>query len=159
MLRLTGLIVAPILLSLVVGCTPAHIIAPDPPSEGETVASILLYRNINLNAGGIPLVFGAEGTDWLQLKSDEYTELRLQPRTYLFFVRSTQADKSFTLQVTLNPGDHKCIRAYPNAMNYLKALTIVGYHFGNTFKIEESDCPDSDRLAPYRKVETQSVRE
>ena len=143
------------LSSLAVGCTPAHISAPSSPREGENVASILVYRTIDLNAGGISLIFGADGTDFFTLKSDEYAALRLPARTFQFFVRSNQADKPYVLERVLNPGDHKCFRAYAKPHNYWKALTLVGYYFGNTFRIEEVECPSHETLAPYRQVEVQ----
>jgi hypothetical protein len=128
-------------------------VTPKSPGEGEEVSSMLVYRTIDLNAGGVSLIFGADGTDYFMLKSDEYAELRLPPRTYQFFVRSNQADKPFVFEVVLNPGDHKCLRAYANWKNYLK---VLGPYFGNTFKIAEVACPSHDRLAPYRKVEVQA---
>jgi hypothetical protein len=151
----TRLLLVSVLSSLAVGCTPARIVTPTSTGEGKEVSSILVYRTIDLNAGGISLIFGADETDYFTLKSDEYAELQLQPGTYQFFVRSNQADKPFVLEEVLNPGDHKCLRAYANPHNYWKALTLVGYYFGNTFKIEEVECPSHYKLVPYRRIEVQ----
>jgi hypothetical protein len=114
-----------------------------------------VYRTVDLNAGAISLIFGADGTDFLTLRNEEYAELRLPAKTYQFFVRSNQADKPFVLEEVLSPGDHKCFRAYANPHNYWKALLLVGHYFGSTFRIVEVECPSQDKLAPYRKVEVQ----
>jgi hypothetical protein len=111
---------------------------------------------MELNAGGISLIFGADGTDYFRLKGDEYAELQIPPNSYHFFVRSNQADRAFVLEKVLNSGDHKCLRAYANPNNILKAPTFVGYYFGNTFKILEVECPGPEELARYRKVEVHS---
>ena len=153
--RPSCLLLVSVLSSLAAGCTPAQLATPRSPREGEKASSILVYRTIDLNAGGVSLIFGADETDFFTLKSDEYAELRLPAKTYQFFVRSNQADKPYVFEEVLNPGDHKCLRAYANPHNYWKALTLVGYYFGNTFKIKEVECPSHDKLAPYRKVEVQ----
>jgi len=140
-------------LCFAVGCTPARLATPPSPGDGEEVASVLVYRTLELNAGGISLVFGADGTDYLKLKGDDYAELQLPPNTYHFFVRSNQADRSFVLEKVLHSGDHKCLRAYANPNNILKVPTFVGYYFGNTFKLLEVECPSQNELARYDKLQ------
>ena len=153
--RPTGLFLFSLLSSLAIGCTPAQIATPRLPRDGEEASSILVYRATDFNAAAISLIFGADGTDFFTLKSDEYAELRLPAKTYEFFVRSNQADKPYVIEEVLSPGDHKCFRAYANPHNYWKALTLVGYYFGNTFRIEAVECPSHDKLAPYRRIEIQ----
>jgi hypothetical protein len=72
---------------------------------------------MELNAGGVSLIFGADGTDYFKLKGDDYAELQIPPKTYHFFVRSNQADRAFALEKALIP-------AITNALGLTPIQTI-----------------------------------
>ena len=142
-------------LVLSVGCTSfqvkqLEIVNPDNRSE------ILVYRESALNAGGMGLIFGVNGDDYVKLRNDSYSFMYLKSGSYDLFVRSDQADQSYTLSVDLETGEKQCFRAYPNPSNIAKAIFLgLAYYMGNTFLLEKSECMTEDELKEYRSIAVQ----
>ncbi len=132
---------------LLVGCTPAKLVQPE-PTAADQQAEVIIYRDGGYNAGGVQMIFGEEERDYVILKNDEWKALQLDSGTTDLFVRSNQGDKPFYLTTELPPSERKCFRAYANPSNYAKALLLnLAYFFGNTFLMEEMDCPSEKTLA------------
>ncbi len=135
-----------LLLLAVAGCTPAKLTLLQAPDEANR-AEILIYRESALNALAMPMVFGADGDDYVVLKDGQYTRILVRPGTYNFFVRSVQADRPRLLTVELQARGIKCLRAYANPANIAKALAEPAYYLGSTFLVEAVSCPSPAELA------------
>ena len=135
----------------VVGCNPASIVRPKAPDEAQR-AEVLVYREPAMNAAGIGMVFGADENDYVALNNTQYARLDVSPGSHTFFVRSTQADKPFSLTVELGANESKCLKAYANPTNMGKALLPFAYYMGNTFLLELTPCLTPEELAKYSPV-------
>lgn len=150
---------------LAVGCTTPAKLTPLKVSDETQRSEVIVYRESALNWYGWNLVFGADGEDYVTLRNADYAQLYLSPKTYQFFARSEYPARPYVLTATLNANDRKCMRAYANPSNPVKAvlggtiiLAPVGLAWlfmGNDFLLEEVTCPSPEELAKYTKVEVQ----
>lgn len=140
---------------VVSGCTPAKLTPLKMPVHSAK-SEILIYRGPAFNAGGASMVFGADESDYITLENGTYAEIFLAPESYRFFVRSTQGDRPYVLPIKLVAYDKKCLRAYANPSNYAKiALLGLGSLLGNSFLMEEVQCPPEETLSKYTKLNAQ----
>jgi len=139
-------------------CTPARLSRLQLPDESQR-SEVLVYREPAFNAGGVSMVFGAEGKDYVSLWNGEYALMYFLPGAYNFFVRSNQADQPFFLPVSLSTNDKKCIKAYPTPANIGKVLLPFIYHFSNTFLLEEVSCLSEGELSKYSAVSVEHERQ
>ena len=134
-------------LAVLAGCTPAKLTQPQLTSDTPET-EVIVYRDGAFNAGGVQMIFGEEETDYITLRNDEWKAMQLDSGETRLFVRSNQADKPFYLETDLAPEARMCFRAYPNPSNYGKALLLnLAYFLGNTFLLEEVECPEDSVLA------------
>lgn len=133
------------------GCTPVKLTRLQAPEESQR-SEVLVFRESSFNAGGIGMVFGSDGNDYVSLSNDQYAQLQFRPGSYNFFVRSTQGDKPFVLPMALGARESRCLKAYANPANLGKAVLPVAYLLGNTFLLEQVNCPTKEELAKYGAV-------
>ena len=143
---------------LLAGCTPATVVLL-PPTDASDRAEIVVFREPAVGARGMQMVFGADGSDYVVLDDGEYARIYVQPSHYDFFVRSAQKDIPSRLALPVERQVTKCLRAYANPDNTLKALFPPAYYAGSTFLLEEVQCPatgDLERSYSFVPVDYQS---
>ncbi len=142
---------AVIALTAIQGCTPAQVV---PISDDFTIdnSKVLIYRESAFNAAGVPMIFGEDEKDYKVLWNDDYTEIQLDKKNHLFFVRSNQADVPFKLPVDLKDGKTKCFKGSANPNNWAKAFFPPAYYMGNTFLLEEVVCPNDAELVGLDRI-------
>jgi hypothetical protein len=133
---------------LLAACTPAHLTPLKAPTASER-AELLVYRESAFNAGGVGLIFGADGQDYTALGNSQYAQVYLTPGPYQFFARSTQGDRPYVLPLNMATSQRICLKAYANPANLAKAVLPLAYYFGHTFLLEQVACPTAEELAKY----------
>ncbi len=133
------------------GCTPAHMVkvSDDPMIDNSKV---LIYRESAFNASGMPMIFGENESDYTQLWNDDYTEIKVDNANHIFFVRSNQADIPYALPLDMEDGKNRCLKGYANPKNLAKALFFPSYYWGNTFLLEEVECPSDTELSNLDRI-------
>lgn len=146
--RLT-LVAAAIALS---ACTPAKLVRPQAVEEGRR-AEVMVFRDSQLNAGGVTMVLGVNDKEYAQMGTREYVRWFVQAGPQTIFVRSTQADKPFKLPVDLAAGSFTCLKASADPANFAKMLVPFVMHMTSTFMLEKVDCPTTALLDRFERLE------
>lgn len=146
----------PLYILAIVGCTPFQQ-KPLPKIQSAEYTQVIIQREASFNAVLAPMVFGENGADYIEITNGKAAKIYLKSGATSLFVRSTQGDKPFFVNTRLIPGKDKCFKAFANPKNYIKSLFFsLGYYFGNTFKLEEINCPSESfikTIPSYNAVE------
>ena len=140
-----------IVLFALQGCTPAQLVkvSNNPMIDNSKV---LIYRESAFNSSGIPMIFGEDQSDYKSLWNDDYTEIRVDNKSHIFFVRSNQADIPYALPLDMKDGKNRCLKGYANPRNFAKILFPPSYYWGNTFLLEEVECPSKAELKNLDRI-------
>jgi len=126
---------------------------PLPIPKKETKATLLVYREFSLNAGGVSVIFSLNNKDIVSFKTDNYSVIEIDPGRYEFSVYQV-GNKAFAFQIfkidlEISQNEHRCLRVYPSPLNLIRpCLGIFGSAIPS-FELKEDSCPPQEMLKKF----------
>ncbi|WP_374536903.1 hypothetical protein [Chitinimonas taiwanensis] len=133
-------------------CTTAHLVKPVAVNENHR-AEVLVLRQKELNTFASSMVFGVKKQDYATISQGSYLSFYLPPEPTTLFVRSTQADKPFNLEIQPAVNERICLKAYANPANLAKAFLPFTYYLSSSFLLERISCPSEQELRKLARNE------
>lgn len=132
---------APLIIGLaaITGCTPLQV-KPMPNVTQGPKATVVIYRESAYNLGGVPMIVGLDGNDYLELYNREFTKLTVPAGNHELFLRSNQADRPKKLAITLAENESRCFKGFADPQNYVKAFVGITYYLTSAYVIVEMPC-------------------
>jgi hypothetical protein len=127
------------------GCTSANIRPLTTPSE-ENAATIIVYRASAFNQGAVPSIISIDGVDVASLYNTSYSEIRVAFGQHVLAVRSNQADKGDTADISIRKNQVLIFEIYANPNNYAKTLVPIAFFFGKSFLLKEIENGDREKI-------------